>query len=79
VTVERDGDPTACGGTITPPVTGFTPYHARYYAHDLTRRAPDGMDRLSTFELVIEHVGDEYDVTLSTAGGSPAREAWRLG
>ncbi len=37
-----------CNGTITPPVTGFTPYHARYYAHDLTRRAPDGMDRLST-------------------------------
>lgn len=26
----------------------ITPYHAKYYAHDLTRRAPGGMDRLST-------------------------------
>jgi superfamily II DNA or RNA helicase len=25
----------------------FTPYHAKYYAHDLTRRAPGGIDRLS--------------------------------
>ncbi|NTU58465.1 MAG: DEAD/DEAH box helicase [Chlorobiaceae bacterium] len=25
----------------------ITPYHARYYAYDLTRRAPNGMDRLS--------------------------------
>jgi len=25
----------------------LTPYHARYYAYDLTRRAPAGMDRLS--------------------------------
>ena len=24
-----------------------TPYHAKYYAHDLTRRAAKGMDRLS--------------------------------
>jgi hypothetical protein len=28
-------------------VAGLTPYHARYYAYDLTRRAPAGMDRLS--------------------------------
>lgn len=26
----------------------LTPHHARYYAHDLTRRAASGMDRLST-------------------------------
>ncbi len=26
----------------------LTPHHARYYAHGLTRRAPSGMDRLST-------------------------------
>lgn len=26
----------------------LTPHHAKYYAHDLTRRAPPGMDRLST-------------------------------
>ncbi|HPA96194.1 MAG TPA: SNF2-related protein, partial [Thermoanaerobaculia bacterium] len=26
----------------------LTPHHAKFYAHDLTRRAPDGMDRLST-------------------------------
>ena len=26
----------------------LTPHHAKYYAHDLTRRAPFGMDRLST-------------------------------
>jgi ERCC4-related helicase/predicted nucleic acid-binding Zn-ribbon protein len=25
----------------------FTPYHAKYYAHDLTRRAVSGIDRLS--------------------------------
>ncbi len=25
----------------------LTPHHAKYYAHDLTRRATDGMDRLS--------------------------------
>ena len=25
----------------------LTPYHAKYYAHDLTRRAPGGLDRLS--------------------------------
>jgi superfamily II DNA/RNA helicase len=25
----------------------LTPYHAKYFAHDLTRRAPGGMDRLS--------------------------------
>lgn len=25
----------------------LTPHHAKYYAHDLTRRAADGMDRLS--------------------------------
>lgn len=26
----------------------LTPHHAKYYAYDLTRRAPSGMDRLST-------------------------------
>jgi hypothetical protein len=26
----------------------LTPHHAKYYAHDLTRRATLGMDRLST-------------------------------
>jgi hypothetical protein len=26
---------------------GLTPYHAKYFAHDLTRFAPSGMDRLS--------------------------------
>jgi superfamily II DNA or RNA helicase len=26
----------------------LTPFHAKYYAHDLTRRASSGMDRLST-------------------------------
>ena len=26
----------------------ITPYHAKYYAYDLTRRAPGGIDRLST-------------------------------
>jgi superfamily II DNA/RNA helicase len=26
---------------------GLTPYHAKYYAHDLTRRAAGGLDRLS--------------------------------
>src|SRR5881398_1291964 len=25
----------------------LTPYHAKYFAHDLTRRAASGMDRLS--------------------------------
>ena len=25
----------------------LTPYHAKFYAHDLTRRAPSGLDRLS--------------------------------
>ena len=25
----------------------FDPYHAKYFAHDLTRRATSGMDRLS--------------------------------
>lgn len=25
----------------------LTPYHAKYLAHDLTRRAASGMDRLS--------------------------------
>src|SRR6202051_2399101 len=25
----------------------LTPYHARYFAHDLTRRASSGLDRLS--------------------------------
>jgi hypothetical protein len=25
----------------------LTPYHAKYFAHDLTRRAVSGMDRLS--------------------------------
>lgn len=25
----------------------MTPYHAKYFAHDLTRRAPGGIDRLS--------------------------------
>jgi hypothetical protein len=25
----------------------LTPYHAKYYGHDLTRRATAGMDRLS--------------------------------
>ena len=24
-----------------------TPYHARYFAHELTRRQPEGVDRLS--------------------------------
>ncbi|MBX3329034.1 MAG: DEAD/DEAH box helicase [Nitrospira sp.] len=28
-------------------MTDFTPYHAKYFAHDLTRRATTGMDRLS--------------------------------
>ncbi len=26
----------------------LTPYHAKFFAHDLTRRAPSGIDRLST-------------------------------
>ena len=26
---------------------GLTPYHAKYFAHDLTRRAASGMNRLS--------------------------------
>ncbi|OQC40771.1 MAG: RNA polymerase-associated protein RapA [Acidobacteria bacterium ADurb.Bin051] len=26
----------------------LTPHHAKFYAHDLTRRAPEGMERLST-------------------------------
>lgn len=26
---------------------GLTPHHAKYFAHDLTRRAPGGLDRLS--------------------------------
>ena len=25
----------------------LTPHHAKYFAHDLTRRATSGMDRLS--------------------------------
>jgi len=25
----------------------LTPYHAKYYAHDLTRRSVDGVDRLT--------------------------------
>jgi len=29
-------------------VMNLTPHHAKYYAHDLTRRAASGMDRLST-------------------------------
>lgn len=28
-------------------MTNLTPYHAKYFAHDLTRRATSGMDRLS--------------------------------
>ena len=31
----------------SPDVISLTPHHARYYAHDLTRRAASGMDRLS--------------------------------
>lgn len=31
-----------------PASASLTPHHAKYYAHDLTRRAPPGMDRLST-------------------------------
>ena len=26
----------------------ITPHHAKYFAHDLTRRGPAGLDRLST-------------------------------
>lgn len=25
----------------------LTPYHAKYFAFDITRRAPEGLDRLS--------------------------------
>lgn len=32
---------------VSPDVISLTPHHARYYAHDLTRRAASGMDRLS--------------------------------
>jgi SNF2 family DNA or RNA helicase len=28
-------------------MTHLTPHHAKYYAHDLTRRASAGLDRLS--------------------------------
>src|SRR5690606_12619462 len=31
----------------SPDVISLTPHHAKYYAHDLTRRAATGMDRLS--------------------------------
>ena len=31
----------------SPDVISLTPHHAKYYAHDLTRRAASGMDRLS--------------------------------
>jgi hypothetical protein len=31
----------------SPDVISLTPHHARYYAHDLTRRAASGVDRLS--------------------------------
>ena len=31
----------------SPDFISLTPHHARYYAHDLTRRAASGMDRLS--------------------------------
>jgi len=30
------------------PAISLTPHHAKYYAHDLTRRAASGIDRLST-------------------------------
>jgi len=32
---------------VSPDVMSLTPHHAKYYAHDLTRRAASGMDRLS--------------------------------
>ena len=32
---------------VSPDVISLTPHHAKYYAHDLTRRAASGMDRLS--------------------------------
>jgi len=32
----------------TTSLTAVTPYHAKYFAHDLTRRAASGIDRLST-------------------------------
>lgn len=31
----------------TTSVIAITPYHAKYFAYDLTRRSPGGMDRLS--------------------------------
>lgn len=32
---------------VNPMAPALTPYHAKYYAYDLTRRAASGMDRLS--------------------------------
>ncbi len=32
---------------LSPDSTSLSPHHAKYYAHDLTRRAASGMDRLS--------------------------------
>jgi len=34
----------------------LTPYHAKYFAHDLTRRAVSGMDRLSMslFDVAVD-------------------------
>jgi hypothetical protein len=35
---------------------GVTAYHAKYYAHDLTRRASGGLDRISMslFDATVE-------------------------
>ena len=39
--------PYACGVHRTTAPMSLTPHQVKYFAHDLTRRAPSGMDRLS--------------------------------
>jgi len=34
-------------GSKHPAAPHITAYHSKYYAHDLTRRAPGGIDRIS--------------------------------
>jgi len=44
----------------------LTPHHAKYYAHDLTRRATSGMDRLSTalFDAAVDLNPHQIDAAL---------------
>jgi hypothetical protein len=46
--------------------TAITPYHAKYFAHDLTRRATSGMDRLTTalLDSAVDHNPHQNEAAL---------------